>query len=91
MVPWGEGKNDGWQKIGRQRKGVGSRLLKHLEDQVREVGRIIVGTHARNYKARRSLEKARYRLSPDSEAVLRAYCAIPEDRLERSVIYEKTL
>jgi hypothetical protein len=48
-----------------------------------------VGTYARNYKARGALEKAGYRLSPDSEAVLREYYAIPEDRLRASVTYEK--
>ncbi|MFQ5830166.1 MAG: GNAT family N-acetyltransferase [Candidatus Methylomirabilia bacterium] len=73
-----------------QRKGVGSRLLRHLEDQVRGARRIIVGTYAGNYKARRALERARYRPSPDSEAVLRAYYAIPEGRLKSSVTYEKT-
>lgn len=74
-----------------QRTGVGSRLLSYLEGQVRGVRRIIVGTYAANYKARAALEKARYELSPDSEAVLRAYYAIPEDRLKSSVTYEKAL
>jgi RimJ/RimL family protein N-acetyltransferase len=55
------------------------------------VRRIIVGTYARNYKARGALEKAGYRLSEDSAAVLRAYYAIPEDRLRASVTYEKPL
>ena len=49
----------------------------------------IVGTYAANYKARGALEKAGYRLSPDPEAVLRAYYSIPEDRLTSSVTYEK--
>jgi len=48
-----------------------------------------VGTYARNYKARGALEKAGYRLSEDSAAVLRAYYAVPEDRLRASVTYEK--
>jgi RimJ/RimL family protein N-acetyltransferase len=56
---------------------------------VRGARRIIVGTYAANYKARGALEKAGYRLSPDSEAVLRAYYSIPEDRLKSSVTYEK--
>ena len=72
-----------------QRAGIGSRLREHLERQVRGVARIIVGTYSGNYKARGALEKAAYRLSPDSEAVLRAYYAIPEDRLKASVTYEK--
>jgi GNAT superfamily N-acetyltransferase len=74
-----------------QRRGVGALLREHLEGQVRGVRRIIVGTYAGNYKARGSLEKAGYRLSPDSEAVLRAYYAIPEDRLRSSVTYERDL
>jgi GNAT superfamily N-acetyltransferase len=74
-----------------QRQGIGSRLREHLEAQVREVSRIIVGTYAGNYKARSALEKAGYRLSADSEAVLRAYYAIPEDRLKSSVTYEKAI
>jgi hypothetical protein len=66
-------------------------LREHLEQQVRGVSRIIVGTYAGNYKARGALDKAGYRLSADSEAVLRAYYAIPEDRLTSSVTYEKPL
>jgi GNAT superfamily N-acetyltransferase len=72
-----------------QRRGVGSRLREHLERQVQGARRIIVGTYAGNYKARGALGKAGYRLSPDSEAVLRAYYSIPEDRLRSSVTYEK--
>jgi len=74
-----------------QRQGIADALRKYLEDEVRGVGRIIVGTYADNYKARGALESAGYRLSSDSEAVLRAYYAIPEDRLRSSVTYEKTI
>lgn len=74
-----------------QRGGVGARLREHLERQVRGVARIVVGTYAGNYKARGALEKAGYRLSADPVAVLRAYYAIPEDRLAASVTYEKLL
>jgi GNAT superfamily N-acetyltransferase len=74
-----------------QRRGVGALLREHLEGQVQGVGRIIVGTYAGNYKARGALSKAGYRLSADSEAVLRAYYSIPEDRLKSSVAYEKAL
>ncbi len=56
---------------------------------MRGVRRVIVGTYASNYKARRLLEKAGYRLVPNSEVALRAYYAIPEDRLKASVVYEK--
>ena len=78
-----------------QHRGIGLRLSEHLEDLVRReragrgLRRIIVGTYARNYKARGALEKMGYRLSTDSAAVLREYYAIPEDRLRASVTYEK--
>jgi GNAT superfamily N-acetyltransferase len=74
-----------------QRRGIGARLREHLERHVRGVTRIIVGTYARNYKARALLEKSGYRPSPDSTAVLRAYYAIPDDRLRASVTYEKAV
>jgi GNAT superfamily N-acetyltransferase len=74
-----------------QRLKIGSRLLEHLEGQVRGAHRIIVGTYTANFKARGALEKAGYHLSPDSEAVLRAYYSIPEERLRSSVTYEKAI
>ncbi len=80
----------------QQRHGVGSRLREYLENQIRGVGRrgverIIVGTYTGNYKARAALQGAGYRLCADSEAVLRAYYAIPKDRLQSSVTYEKVI
>jgi GNAT superfamily N-acetyltransferase len=75
----------------RQRQGIAATLHNHLERAVCGVDRIIVGTYAANYKARGALEKAGYQLSPDPEAVLRAYYDIPEDRLRSSVTYEKRL
>jgi GNAT superfamily N-acetyltransferase len=78
-----------------QHRGLGLRLTEHLEGvargeaAARGVRRIVVGTYARNHKARGALEKAGYRLSADSAAVLRAYYTIPEDRLRASVTYEK--
>jgi RimJ/RimL family protein N-acetyltransferase len=74
-----------------QRAGVGARLVERLETEARGVERLVVGTYRDNYKARRALEKAGYRPSPDPEAVLRAYYSIPEARLRSSVTYEKTL
>ena len=74
-----------------QRRGIGSRLLEHLEAQVHGVDRIIIGTYRENYKARQALEQAGYRPSADSAAVLRAYYSIPEDRLRSSVTYEKVM
>jgi GNAT superfamily N-acetyltransferase len=74
-----------------QREGIGTRLREHLEAQVQGVRRIIVGTYRENYKARRMLERSGYTLCPDHEAVLRTYYAIPVDRLNSSVTYEKSL
>lgn len=71
-----------------QRRGTGSALLAHLEQQAGPV-RIIIGTYAGNYRARALLEKSGYVRSPDSEALLRRYYAIPEERLRTSVTYEK--
>lgn len=73
----------------RQRQGIGTRLRTYLETQVQSVPRILVGTYAANYKARRMLEDAGYRLVADSAATLREYYSIPEDRLHTSVVYEK--
>ncbi len=74
-----------------QRKGIGSKLLAHLEGTLTTPVRIVIGTYAANYKARGQLEKAGYSLSADSESVLRRYFVIPEDRLRNSVVYEKNL
>jgi GNAT superfamily N-acetyltransferase len=76
---------------GRQRDGVGLRLLAHLEGEVRDVRRVVIGTYVGNYKARSALEKAGYRASDDPAGVLRAYFTIPEDRFRTSLTYEKTL
>ncbi len=72
-----------------QRRGVGRLLHSHVEGLVAGVERIVVGTYAANHKARRALETSGYRLSADSETVLRAYYDIDEDRLVSSVTYEK--
>ena len=66
-------------------------MANHLENQIRGVERIVVGTYTGNYKARAALEVAGYQVSADSEAVLRAYYAVPEDRLQSSVTYEKVI
>lgn len=72
-----------------QRQGVATALLGHIEQRLRDIERVIVGTYAANHKARGILEKAGFCLSADSEAVLRAYFDIPEDRLRTSVTYER--
>lgn len=74
-----------------QRRGVATVLMRFAEARIQGVDRVIVGTYAANYKARNALEKAGYRASDDSAAVLRAYYAIPEDRLRSSVTFEKVI
>ena len=74
-----------------QRQGVASAVREYIETQLGGINRFIVGTYAANYKARGTLEKGGYLLSPDSQAVLRTYYDIPEDRLLTSVTYEKWL
>ena len=75
----------------QQRLGVGSLLTRYLENEIRGVRRIVIGTYAANYQAGGALEKMGYHLSQDSVAVLRSYYSIPEDRLLSSVTYEKEL
>jgi GNAT superfamily N-acetyltransferase len=74
-----------------QMRGVGLALAAHLEAQVEGVARVIVGTYRANYKARGVLEKRGFVESTGSEAVLRRYYDIPEDRLQLSLTYEKSI
>lgn len=74
-----------------QRSGICAALLAHSEKTLPVPVRILVGTYAANYKARGVLEKAGYRLSPDSENLLRGYYNIPEERMRGSIVYEKAL
>jgi len=72
-----------------QRRGTGSLLTQAMEAEVAPGVRILVGTYRANYKARGAIAKLGYRECADSEAVLRTYYSIPEDRLRASVVYEK--
>lgn len=74
-----------------QRSGIGSSLREYLERQIQGVQRIIVGTYARNYQARGSLEEAGYRLSRNPGTILQTYYTLPANRLYTSVTYEKAL
>ena len=74
-----------------QRSGAGSLLREHLEADVTGVDTIVAGTYAANFKARSALERSGYRLSSDSQAVLRAYYDIPDDRRASSVTYERSV
>jgi GNAT superfamily N-acetyltransferase len=71
-----------------QRSGVAAALQARLTADLRPVERVLVGTYAANHKARGVLEKGGYRLVEDSEAELRRYWDIPEERLASSVVYE---
>ncbi len=75
----------------QQRHGAGSRLREHLEKSVTGVDRIVAGTYEVNYKARRALERAGYKLSDDPQAVLQKYYDIPDDRRASSITYERSL
>ncbi len=74
-----------------QRIGIGTKLLNHLEGALPVPVRILIGTYLANYKARGQLERAGYLLSDDSESILRTYFDVPEDRLQKSIVYEKVL
>lgn len=78
-----------------QRRGIGQLLVAHLEAEVLRwpdrPRRIVVGTYRGNYRARNALERLGYRASPDPDAVLRRYYAIPDDRRRGSLTYEKTV
>jgi len=77
---------------GHQRTGVGSTLVNQVERSLPDsIEQVIAGTYAANFKARSFLEKAGFRPVSDSEAVLRAFYDIPEDRLRGSVAYRKRL
>lgn len=75
----------------KQRQGVSTLLLNHVEGEIEGNRRVIVGTYALNYKARALLESCGYTLSADSDSALRAYYSIPEGRRELSVAYEKKI
>lgn len=74
-----------------QRQGVATALLKHIENSLLDIDMVFVGTYAANHKARGLLIKAGFCLSADSEAVLRTFYDIPENRLRTSVTYEKKM
>lgn len=71
-----------------QRSGVSQAIQARIMVDLRPVERLLVGTYAANHKARGVLEKGGFRLVDDSQAELRRYWDIPEDRLVSSVVYE---
>lgn len=69
-----------------QRRGMGAALLRHAEGYAGPAARcFIAGTYARNTRAQALFAAHGYRLSLDSETVLRTYYRIPEARLRSSV------
>lgn len=81
-------------KPGRQRKGVGSLLLRHLEDLIRSenrASRIVVGTYADAYWAVDFYRKHGYKPVSDHDATLRRYYVIPDIQRENSIALEKEI
>ena len=69
----------------RQRRGVGSALVRHVMD-VTTTERLMVGTWAAATWAIRFYEKHGFRLLPDGDALLRTYWDIPARQRETSVV-----
>ena len=76
-----------------QKKGVGSRLLGHLEALIKKSGlsKIIVGTYADAFWAIAFYQKHGYKLVENHVAVLRKYYNIPAVQRENSVALEKQI
>jgi GNAT superfamily N-acetyltransferase len=70
----------------QRRKGVGEKLLKHLESTTPKP--ILIGTWSAAHWAVRFYEKNGYRMlsRPETERVLRKYWSIPERQIETSVV-----
>lgn len=77
---------------GHQRRGIGSLLLRHLENLIKsenKTGRLIVGTYKNAYWAVNFYRKHGYKPVSDHDATLRKYYAIPDIQRENSVALEK--
>jgi GNAT superfamily N-acetyltransferase len=70
---------------GRQRRGVGSALLRHVI-ALTETPRLLVGMWADAAWAIRFYERHCFSLLPDGDHLLRAYWAIPNRQREASVV-----
>ena len=73
----------------RQRRGIGKKLLNHLED-LTKTSQILVGTWEAAHWAISFYEKNGFRLVPKEEKnmLLRKYWNIPERQIETSVVLE---
>jgi len=79
---------------GSQRKGIGSLLLKEIEDSItksKRVKRIIIGTYTGASWAISFYEKHGYRKSTNSQDMLTKYYDIPEVQRLNSLTLEKNL
>jgi len=68
-----------------QKKGIGTRLLKHIVGQTR-TRRLLVGTWATATWAVDFYKKHGFRMMPDKDALLRDYWHVPERQIETSVV-----
>jgi len=78
----------GYVKPSHQRMGVGSTLLKVIEEKIRNEGKvkkIIVGMYRRAYWAVSFWSKHGFMLLDNSEEVLRRYYNIPEAQIRKSI------
>jgi GNAT superfamily N-acetyltransferase len=73
-------------RTAQRRKGIGEKLLKHLESATRKP--ILIGTWSAADWAIRFYEKNGYRAlsRPETERLLRKYWSIPERQIETSVV-----
>jgi GNAT superfamily N-acetyltransferase len=76
-------------KTSERRKGIGERLLRHLEATTRKP--VLIGTWADAAWAIRFYEKNGYRVRPRAETatLLKKYWTIPERQIETSVVLAK--
>ncbi len=77
-----------------QRRGIGTLLLKHLENLIKlenKVQKLIVGTYSLAYWALAFYQKHGYKILEASGNILRKYYRIPDIQRENSVALEKTL
>jgi GNAT superfamily N-acetyltransferase len=70
---------------GWQRRGIGRKLLEHLESLV-GTSRLLVGTWADAYWAVDFYRKHGFSLMPDKDALLETYWDIPRRQIETSVV-----
>jgi GNAT superfamily N-acetyltransferase len=68
-----------------QRRGIGSKLLNHLEELV-NTPRLLVGTWAAAGWAIEFYQKHGFKLLPDKDELLKTYWDIPQRQIETSVV-----